>query len=177
MAQCHQATNHCLRQCWPRSMSPCGFTKPQWVNTLTSRRYSWVNISRVLQNILLKFVYCRNSTCDENFKLKLRTCAQSHALGTRTKFQLKILIINVMSGVVYFREIILESLRNVSKTTPWFLNKLWFSSSVFYLKLPWEEVLKLSYVATWKWKLLHRECVKGWVKKINFYSNYTTQWN
>ena len=46
-------------------------------------------------------------------------CAQSYALGTRTKFQLEILTIkNVISGVVYFREIILESSRNVSETLP-----------------------------------------------------------
>ena len=34
------------------------------------------------------------------------------ALGTRTKFQLKILIMNVISGIVYFRDIISESLQN-----------------------------------------------------------------
>ena len=72
----------------------------------------------VLQNILSKFVYCRNHTSYENFKLKLCTCAQSHALGTRTKFQLELLTINVLSGFVYFCEIILESSRNVSETTP-----------------------------------------------------------
>ena len=43
---------------------------------------------------------------------------QIYALGTCTKFQLEILIINVISGIVYFREIIFESLRNVSETTP-----------------------------------------------------------
>ena len=41
------------------------------------------------------------------------------ALGTRTKFQFEILTINVISSIVYFREIILESSRNVSETTPW----------------------------------------------------------
>ena len=45
-------------------------------------------------------------------------CAQSHALGTGTKFQLEILSINVISGIVYFRKVILESSRNVSETTP-----------------------------------------------------------
>ena len=50
--------------------------------------------------------------------LKLCTCAQSNALGTRTKFQLEILTINVISGIVYFCEISLESLLNVSETTP-----------------------------------------------------------
>ena len=31
MACCHQATSHYLSQCWPRSMLPCGITRPQWV--------------------------------------------------------------------------------------------------------------------------------------------------
>ena len=54
----------------------------------------------------------------KNIKLKFCTCAQSHALGTRTKFQLEILTVDVVSGIVYFREIILASSRNVSETTP-----------------------------------------------------------
>ena len=32
MALCHQATSHYLSECWPRSMSPNGVTRPQWVN-------------------------------------------------------------------------------------------------------------------------------------------------
>ena len=36
MAWCRQATSHYLRQGWPRSMSPYGVTRPQWV-TLTMR--------------------------------------------------------------------------------------------------------------------------------------------
>ena len=32
MAWCHQATSHYLNQCWPRSLSPYGFTRLQWVN-------------------------------------------------------------------------------------------------------------------------------------------------
>ena len=32
MACCRQATSHYLSQCWPRSMSPNGVTRPQWVN-------------------------------------------------------------------------------------------------------------------------------------------------
>ena len=41
--------------------------------------------------------------------------AQSMVLGIRRKFQLEILSINVISGIVYFREIILESMRNGSE--------------------------------------------------------------
>ena len=31
MAWCHQATSHYLSQCWPRSLSTYGVTRPQWV--------------------------------------------------------------------------------------------------------------------------------------------------
>ena len=33
MAWCHQATSHYLSQCWPRSMSPNGITRPHWVKS------------------------------------------------------------------------------------------------------------------------------------------------
>ena len=36
MAWCHQATSHYLSQCCPRSLSPYGVTRPQWVNSLSS---------------------------------------------------------------------------------------------------------------------------------------------
>ena len=32
MAWCHQETSHYLKQCWPRSLTPHGVTRPQWVN-------------------------------------------------------------------------------------------------------------------------------------------------
>ena len=34
MAWRHQATSHYLSQCWPRSLSPCGVTRPQWVKVV-----------------------------------------------------------------------------------------------------------------------------------------------
>ena len=34
MAWCRQATSHYLGQCWPRSMSPNGVTRPQWVKII-----------------------------------------------------------------------------------------------------------------------------------------------
>ena len=63
-------------------------------------------------------MYCRNRTSCENFKLKICTYAQSIALSTRTQYQLKILKSNVISCLAYFRDIILESPRNVSETIP-----------------------------------------------------------
>ena len=35
MAWCRQATSHYLSQLWPRSLSPNGITRPQWVNIKT----------------------------------------------------------------------------------------------------------------------------------------------
>ena len=34
MAWCRQATSHYLSQCWPRSLSPYGVIRPQWVKAI-----------------------------------------------------------------------------------------------------------------------------------------------
>ena len=39
MAWCHQATSHYLSQCWPRSLSPYGVTRPQWINAVVISKY------------------------------------------------------------------------------------------------------------------------------------------
>ena len=39
MAWYHQATNHCLSQSWSRSVSPYGFTGPQWENASRVTKY------------------------------------------------------------------------------------------------------------------------------------------
>ena len=36
MAWCRLATSHYLSQCWPKSLSPYGVTRPQWVNAHVS---------------------------------------------------------------------------------------------------------------------------------------------
>ena len=41
MAWCRQATSHYLSQCWPRSLSPYGVTRPQWVNSLAPGDVIW----------------------------------------------------------------------------------------------------------------------------------------
>ena len=41
MAWCHQATSHNLSQCWPRSLSPYGVTRPQWVNPYPLWLFHW----------------------------------------------------------------------------------------------------------------------------------------
>ena len=44
MAWCRQATSHYLGQCWPRSMSSYGVTRPQWVKCLLiSPSWEWMS--------------------------------------------------------------------------------------------------------------------------------------
>ena len=45
-------------------------------------------------------------------------CAQSMALGTRTKLHIEILIRNVISAILKFWENVLESLWNISEIPP-----------------------------------------------------------
>ena len=46
MAWCRQATSHYLGQCWPRSLSPYGVTRPQWVNMWQS--ITWTKSDQVV---------------------------------------------------------------------------------------------------------------------------------
>ena len=36
IAWCRQTTSHYLSQCWPRSLSPFGFTRSEWVNPVNN---------------------------------------------------------------------------------------------------------------------------------------------
>ena len=79
----------------------------------------FTNVALALQNTPLKFVYSRNHSSYENF-----TC---------TEFQLEILTIPVISGIVYFHEIILESTQNVNETNP-VVTKLFLARVFWHFK-------------------------------------------
>ena len=81
-------------------------TNMRQINTLRPGGYFTNDVSHALQNIPSKFVYCRNRTSYENFKLTLYI----HVPKAHTKFQLEILIINVSSDIVYIRKIIFGEL-------------------------------------------------------------------
>ena len=78
----------------------------------------FTNVSWALQNNLAKIHNTKNHIYGEYFKLKLCSCAQSMALGTRTKFQLEFRITSTISAIDKFQENTLESLWKVSETTP-----------------------------------------------------------
>ena len=74
MAWCRQATSHYLSQCWPRSLSPYGITRPPWVNSsppgqngchfgkqhfeMHFLEWSWMNWSLFLRVQLTITKYC-----------------------------------------------------------------------------------------------------------------------
>ena len=119
----------------------------------------FTNISRALQNNLAKIYNARNNIYAENFKLKLCTCAQSMALGTRAKFQLEIIIRSTILVIYKFWETILESSRNVSETPPRSLHGIsrWFHYVICCPSLPIhpglypELILGLSRVTDYPW--------------------------
>ena len=71
--------------------------------------------NQLLQNILSKFVHCKNN---ENFKLKLCTCAQSHAFGTHTKCQLEIIIIMWFLTLYIFTRLLWRARETLMKQPP-----------------------------------------------------------
>ena len=52
MAWCRQATSHYLSQCWPRSLSPYGVTRPQWIKDSVSTSNMVVNSLRLCNAFL-----------------------------------------------------------------------------------------------------------------------------
>ena len=44
MAWCRQATSHYLKQCWSRSPTPYGITRPQWVKMIMYMKWSLMAI-------------------------------------------------------------------------------------------------------------------------------------
>ena len=59
MAWCRQATSHYLSQCWQRSLSPYGVTRPQWVLINNSSRPSDANMCQQTIPSMVQIMACR----------------------------------------------------------------------------------------------------------------------
>ena len=55
MAWCRQATSQYLSQRWPRSVSPYGVTRPQWVNCHVHFCFDWIAPDDHIITIFLPF--------------------------------------------------------------------------------------------------------------------------
>ena len=120
--ECHGVLNHWLFFCSTVCSTPqqrkhqsftllalCEGNAPVTIGFLSHRiRGCFTNVLRALQDNLAKRHNARNHICNVNSKLELCTCAQSHALCTRTKFQLEILIRSTISAIHSFRKNIWE---------------------------------------------------------------------
>ena len=69
MAWCRQATSHYLNQCWPRSPTPYGVTRPQWVNRniLVSAPKGWIQLDKCI--IMYLYILLHDLTCYDQGKL------------------------------------------------------------------------------------------------------------
>ena len=57
MAWCCQVTSHYLSQCWPRSMTPNGVTRPQWVKIVPLLQWN-PSVKAIQDDGLSKEVAC-----------------------------------------------------------------------------------------------------------------------
>ena len=53
-AWCRQATSHYMNQCWPRSLSPYGITRPQWINGISIQE-QWLSGDIIYRGIFHGF--------------------------------------------------------------------------------------------------------------------------
>ena len=83
MAWCRQATSHYLSQCWPRSMSPNGVARPQWVNSNKSCGTKFINSLNVTT-----FKYAQLKSYDTKIINSLNVTTFKHAQfkSCNTKF-------------------------------------------------------------------------------------------
>ena len=54
MAWCRQATSNYMSQCWPRSLSPYGVTRPQWVKLDLSEEWGLICVYGELDLIIIQ---------------------------------------------------------------------------------------------------------------------------
>ena len=119
MAWCRQATSHYLSQCWPRSLSPFGITRSQWIDILCiychicsyMQNQSILLISNCMVNCMKKWLpVCRWHFESNFFKWKFRDhsvsgpsqwmmalqcVTDSHWLGPFTEWSLNIAIFSL----------------------------------------------------------------------------------
>ena len=69
---CHQATNHYLSQWWPRSESPYGITRPQWVNNHLKDSNYWYPIYKLSK--MYTILMCTSIKTGQKTGRKINTC-------------------------------------------------------------------------------------------------------
>ena len=72
MAWCHQAPSHYMSQCWPRSLSPIGVSRPQWVNL-----YVLKGFEKIWRHISMISITCQNVGGASSWNLSSRKTRSS----------------------------------------------------------------------------------------------------
>ena len=77
MAWCHQAPSHYLSQCWPRSLSPYGVTRPQWVKSSHCKSFQdWEPVDEIYRRPDIQ-ISCSHCTTSQDTRIA------SPAMATR----------------------------------------------------------------------------------------------
>ena len=88
----------------------------------------FTNVSRAPRYIIAKIHNTRNHIYGENLNLKICTCAQSKALGTRAKFQLESLITSTICAIHKFRDNFWRARETLVKQPPGYRNAWWIKA-------------------------------------------------
>ena len=83
MAWCRQATSHYLSQCWPRSMSPYGVIRSQWVKSVISECMYGVRFMSFSGEIALRSIAQKTFDDESTLVQVIAWCCQatSHYLS------------------------------------------------------------------------------------------------
>ena len=145
--RCHGISNHHINPDWCNSawLSSCCYN--MILGHEAERSGSCLtNVSRALQNNLVKIHNARNHSYRENFKLKLCMRAQSMALGTHTKFQLEILTRSTILEYTNFNGIFWRTLETLVKHPP---GSCWFISFNVFMSLQPLHLMVFSRLIGW----------------------------
>ena len=66
MAWCHQVTSHYLNECWPRSLTPYGITRLQWVKEYGILESAWLLDCPSIYWFELHHVVCQSIQLSSN---------------------------------------------------------------------------------------------------------------
>ena len=152
MAWCRNATSHSLSHCWPRSMSPNGVTRPQWVKKYTySHRLEVemfsINMSMIelksLVRVTLSFISNLYPSLDFVFFLKCTAYKGGGRDGRGTEGGRE----REGGGSVNVRHMKRYHCR-------WLCNRKIFTSTIYFHKFCPEERWRIWRRRTWIWCIM-----------------------
>ena len=140
-SQVNMGSSHYLSQYWPRSMSPYGITRPQWVNSLAPGR-----CGSNIKSIIFKLVK-QNSNLPTCCEITLRRMPKNLTNDWTTLVQVMVWCRQATSH--YLRQCWPRSMSLYDVTRPL---KVQYTQHKFQ-RLPWQNGLDIHQGPAWKWRV------------------------